>query len=153
MGKHKINYARLPTPNEISLLSINILLSTSILIGNFTIISRHLLPFKCFPLWFSPWFVHRYTLFSLYRCRTVQVLVYYGLSLSSTQFGVNKYISFSISGFIEIPANIVPILVVDRMGRKLSLISSMMLSGSACLSTLFIRKSTQAIYSRAGKVG
>ncbi|XP_072182317.1 organic cation transporter protein-like [Diadema setosum] len=68
---------------------------------------------------------------------TVNTLVYYGLSLSTSDLGVNDYVAFFISGAVEIPAYICSIFAIDIIGRKWTLSGSMLAGGVACLCTIF----------------
>ncbi|PIK35471.1 putative organic cation transporter protein-like [Apostichopus japonicus] len=48
-----------------------------------------------------------------YKHRCVQSLVYYGLSLSTSELGVDPFLSFMISGVVEIPAYLCCMFVAD----------------------------------------
>ncbi|CAH1795803.1 unnamed protein product [Owenia fusiformis] len=67
----------------------------------------------------------------------VNSAVYYGLTLSSGDLGSNMYISVALSGLVEIPANIVAIFLLNRIGRKYSLCGAMLLGGLSCAAILF----------------
>ena len=67
-------------------------------------------------------------------------MVYYGLSLSTSDLGSNDYIAFFISGAVEIPAVITGIFAIDYFGRKWSTFGYMVFGGVACLCTIFTRK-------------
>ena len=41
-------------------------------------------------------------------------MVYYGLSMNAGNLGGDRYISFSLSGLIEIPSYVVAYFLVDR---------------------------------------
>ena len=41
-------------------------------------------------------------------------MVYYGLAMSAGSLGGNRYISFSLSGLVDIPALVVTLLFLDR---------------------------------------
>ena len=75
--------------------------------------------------------------------RFVNVLVYYGLSLSTSDLGVNVYVAFFISGAVEVPAYITSIFAVDYLGRRWSMFVYMVGGGIACLCTIFTRKSEE----------
>lgn len=66
--------------------------------------------------------------------------VYYGLSINSVSLAGNKYVNFMLVGFVEIPANIVCLLVLDRFGRKRVLIITYVLSACLCISLSFLAK-------------
>lgn len=66
--------------------------------------------------------------------------VYYGLSINSVSLAGNKYVNFILVAFVEIPANIVCLLVLDRFGRKKVLIITYVLSACLCISLSFLPK-------------
>ncbi|CAH2049545.1 unnamed protein product, partial [Iphiclides podalirius] len=49
-------------------------------------------------------------------------LVYYGLSINSVSLSANKYVSFMLVVLVEIPAYVVVVIVLDKYGRKRTLI-------------------------------
>lgn len=49
-------------------------------------------------------------------------LVYYGLSINSVSLSSNKYLSFMLVTLVEIPAYIVVAIVLDKYGRKKTLV-------------------------------
>ncbi|XP_073960314.1 organic cation transporter protein-like [Choristoneura fumiferana] len=66
--------------------------------------------------------------------------VYYGLSINSVSLGGNKYVNFMLVGFVEIPANFVCFMVLDRFGRKKILVVTYILSACLCISLSFLPK-------------
>ena len=68
-------------------------------------------------------------------------LAYYGLSLSTGDLGSDFYLSFFISGAVEIPAYLWILFALDYFGRKPNQVGSMILGGIACIVAIFIRKS------------
>ncbi|XP_034833128.1 organic cation transporter protein-like [Maniola hyperantus] len=66
--------------------------------------------------------------------------VYSGLSINSVSLAGNKYVNFMLVAFVEIPANIVCLLVLDRFGRKKVLILTYVLSACLCISLSFVPK-------------
>ena len=62
-------------------------------------------------------------------------MVYYGLSLNSTDFGLNVYLDF----FLVVSADIVGIGIcyytVERWGRVITICVSMIIGGALCIST------------------
>ncbi|XP_071840298.1 solute carrier family 22 member 13-like [Apostichopus japonicus] len=68
----------------------------------------------------------------------VQSLVFYGLSLSTSSLGIDPYISFIISGAIEIPAYFSCIFVAEWLGRKGATFTTMILGGLCCCITPLI---------------
>ncbi|XP_050394985.2 organic cation transporter protein [Patella vulgata] len=63
----------------------------------------------------------------------VNALVYYGLSLNTENLAGDPYLNFCISGAVEIPANILCIVFLNRVGRKVPLVLSMCVGGIACI--------------------
>ena len=49
-----------------------------------------------------------------FRFRLVNGMVYYGLSLSSGEFGGSIYLNFVLTSLVEIPGNL---LVIDNCNR------------------------------------
>lgn len=66
---------------------------------------------------------------------------YYGLGQSSTQIaGANRYVSFIIVMAIEIPGNILAQILLDRMKRKVLLLSMYMIAAVSVIATSTIPK-------------
>ena len=65
-------------------------------------------------------------------------LTYYGLSLNSVNLGGNEYLSFTLSGLIEIPSYVFCVLTVDRLGRRNIVAGLFILSGVSLLSTMAV---------------
>ncbi|XP_071955146.1 organic cation transporter protein-like isoform X2 [Antedon mediterranea] len=68
----------------------------------------------------------------------VNSMVYYGLSLSTSNLGVDDYIAFLLSGAIEIPAYALSIFTIDYWGRRWNLCGTLVLGGVACLLTILM---------------
>ncbi|XP_030828584.1 organic cation transporter protein-like [Strongylocentrotus purpuratus] len=70
----------------------------------------------------------------------VNATVYHGLSLNTSNLGVNDYVAFAVSGAVEIPACLLAVVAVEIkfIGRRISLSASMLVGGVACLFTTFI---------------
>lgn len=64
--------------------------------------------------------------------------VYYGLSLNSVAVAGNMYLNFISVALIEVPGYITTYLILDRFGRRISLCGSLLLSGIACLTFIFL---------------
>ena len=75
--------------------------------------------------------------------RLVNSLVYYGLSQSTGDLGVDDYWAFFVSGAVEIPALIYATFAVEKFGRKWNTAILELIGGVACLATIFIRKCYQ----------
>ncbi|XP_030828349.1 organic cation transporter protein-like [Strongylocentrotus purpuratus] len=67
----------------------------------------------------------------------VNSLVYHGLSLNTSNLGVNEYVAFAVSGAVEIPAYLLSVVAIEIkfIGRRISLSVCMLVAGVACLST------------------
>ncbi|XP_034657356.1 solute carrier family 22 member 3 [Drosophila subobscura] len=70
-------------------------------------------------------------------CWIVHVLVYYGLSLNVVLLDGNKYNNFAYIALVEIPGFFLPLLIMDRFGRRFSLCGLMIFSGVCCIGTIF----------------
>ncbi|KAJ8021306.1 Solute carrier family 22 member 13 [Holothuria leucospilota] len=82
----------------------------------------------------------------------VQSILYYGLSLSTSTLGIDPYISFMVSGAIEIPAYILCMFVPNWFGRKASTVGTMLLAGiSCCLTPALPLGLGRALLAMAGK--
>eukprot|EP00057_Strongylocentrotus_purpuratus_P011141 XP_011665615.1 PREDICTED: organic cation transporter protein [Strongylocentrotus purpuratus] len=70
----------------------------------------------------------------------VNAMVYHGLSINTSNLGVNDYVAFAVSGAVEIPAFLLAVVAVEIkfIGRKISLSACMLVGGVACLFTTFI---------------
>eukprot|EP00057_Strongylocentrotus_purpuratus_P013413 XP_011667887.1 PREDICTED: organic cation transporter protein [Strongylocentrotus purpuratus] len=71
---------------------------------------------------------------------SVCAVVYHGFNLSTSTLGINVYISFFVSAAIEIPAYTLDIFIVQHhwLGRRRSMVLTLLLGGVACLLTIFI---------------
>ena len=67
-------------------------------------------------------------------------MVYYGLSLSTGDLGGNPYVSFFLSGLVEVPAYAYALFAVDWFGRRLNLAGTFFAGGIACAATVVVRK-------------
>lgn len=69
----------------------------------------------------------------------INSLVYYGLSLSTSDLGSNDYIAFFISGAVELPAYLLCVPAIESpLGRKYATSGFELLGGVACLMTIFL---------------
>ncbi|XP_070567114.1 organic cation transporter protein-like [Ptychodera flava] len=65
-------------------------------------------------------------------------LVYYGLSLNTSNLAGDDYLNAFISAAVEIPAYAMGLYIVDtKLGRRWSLCGTMVVGGLACILTLF----------------
>ncbi|KAG8011056.1 Solute carrier family 22 member 6, partial [Nibea albiflora] len=69
------------------------------------------------------------------------VLVYYGLSLNISDFGMNIYLTQMIFGLVEMPARTITLFTLNR-SRKISQLAFLAVGGTACLLTIFIPSGT-----------
>ncbi|XP_043074826.1 organic cation transporter protein [Puntigrus tetrazona] len=67
----------------------------------------------------------------------VNVLVYYGLSLNISDFGMNIYLTQMIFGLVEMPARTITLFTLNR-SRRISQLAFLAVGGLACLLTIFI---------------
>ncbi|XP_033741881.1 organic cation transporter protein-like [Pecten maximus] len=84
---------------------------------------------------FSTWVMLLRTLVIMFNWCIVSMM-YYGLSLNAGNLGGDFYLNMFLSGLVEIPANAMALLLVDRIGRQKVYCLSMLLGGCACASTI-----------------
>lgn len=60
-------------------------------------------------------------------CWFTHTLIALGLSLNSVNLGGNKYTNFMLNGVIQVPGLLLPLVIMDRIGRRYSLCASMLL--------------------------
>ncbi|XP_071954784.1 organic cation transporter protein-like [Antedon mediterranea] len=70
----------------------------------------------------------------------VNSLVYYGLSLGTSNMGVNDYLAMFVSGAVELPAVVFCLLTASRFGRGRTISFVMIVGGLACFATVFLEK-------------
>jgi MFS transporter, OCT family, solute carrier family 22 (organic cation transporter), member 4/5 len=63
----------------------------------------------------------------------INALVYFGLSLNSVSLSGNKYFNFVLVSLIEIPGYYLGLVIIDKYGRIVGFISSMILCGVTCI--------------------
>ena len=63
-------------------------------------------------------------------------MVYYGLSLSTSELGVNDYVAGFVSGAVEIVAILSGWFIIERWGRRNPHAIYMIVGGIACLITI-----------------
>ncbi|XP_030836202.1 organic cation transporter protein-like [Strongylocentrotus purpuratus] len=70
----------------------------------------------------------------------VNAMVYHGLSLNTSNLGVNDYVAFAVSGAVEIPASLLSLVAIEIkfIGRRISLSVCLLVAGLACLCTSVI---------------
>ncbi|KAM8708242.1 hypothetical protein ACLKA7_015244 [Drosophila subpalustris] len=60
-------------------------------------------------------------------CWFTHTLIALGLSLNSVNLGGSKYNNFMLNGFVQIPGLLLPLIIMDRIGRRYSLCASMLI--------------------------
>ncbi|CAG00152.1 unnamed protein product [Tetraodon nigroviridis] len=81
--------------------------------------------------------MRKYTLILMFNWFTSEV-VYQGLIMRVGITAKNLYIDFLISALVEIPAALLILFTIERMGRRLPFASSNFIAGLSCLITAFI---------------
>lgn len=82
----------------------------------------------------------------LRRCFTTPILwmttvfIYYGLSINSVTLTGNMYLNYIAISAIEIPGFWTAVLVLDRIGRRITLFCGFMICGLCCLAFAFVPK-------------
>ncbi|XP_053301813.1 organic cation transporter protein [Pleuronectes platessa] len=82
----------------------------------------------------------------------VNVLVYYGLSLNISDFGMNIYLTQLIFGLVEMPARTITLFTLNR-SRKISQLTFLAVGGTACLLTIFIPSELSVIKTVLAMIG
>lgn len=67
-------------------------------------------------------------------------LCYYGMSINSVSLSSNRYVSFMLVVLVEIPAYVVVVLVLDKYGRKKTLLATFITCGVTSLMFAFLPK-------------
>ena len=62
----------------------------------------------------------------------VVAMVYYGLSFNTKNLGGNRYVSVFVSGFVEVPAVVVILPLLSRLGRMKCYCGTFIGGGIAC---------------------
>ncbi|KAM7345221.1 organic cation transporter protein isoform 2-T5 [Cochliomyia hominivorax] len=87
--------------------------------------------------------VFRYTL--MLYIWAVNAVVYYGLSLNSTNLSGNKYLNFALVCLIEIPGYTLAWISLNKFGRRLSLTGSLLLCALTCVAGGYITQGSNWI--------
>lgn len=64
-------------------------------------------------------------------------LTYYGIGLNIGILGGNIYVNFALSTVMELIGVTFPLLTLNKFGRKKMHVTSLLIGGTACLSTIF----------------
>ncbi len=78
-------------------------------------------------------------------CWAAVSFVYYGIAMNPSFLGGNRYSTFALSGFIEIPGVILAALIVNRIGRKASLVFGYGVSAIFLLITIGIKNQSALV--------
>lgn len=86
-------------------------------------------------------------LISLSFCWLVNVFVYNGLGILSTKLegDENKYLSFIIVAWAELPSIVVVYFILDRIGRRATLCGSYLISGAAIILSAIVPDSSTSL--------
>lgn len=63
----------------------------------------------------------------------INALVYFGLSLNSVSLSGNKYFNFILVSIVEIPGYYIGYLIIEKFGRVVGFMASMILCGVTCI--------------------
>lgn len=85
---------------------------------------------------YCPKLLLRFTI--MYFIWGVNAFVYYGLSINSTSLSGNKYINFALVSLIEIPGYTISWICIEKLGRRISLVASLLVCGVSCLLTILV---------------
>lgn len=61
--------------------------------------------------------------------------LYFGLSLHMPEFKANIYLIFFLSGLVEIPADVIPFVLLNRFGRRPNIAFHYIVGGLLCMAT------------------
>lgn len=100
---------------------------------------------------FKTWKMAKMSLAQIYIWFVVG-MGYYGLSLSSGEFGGSIYLNFILTSLVEIPANFLVIHNCNRFGRKKTTIAHMVAAGIAVVAVSLIPHGTNNTGFIAGRV-
>ncbi|XP_035981621.1 solute carrier family 22 member 13 [Fundulus heteroclitus] len=79
--------------------------------------------------------------------------LFYGLSLNIGNFGLNIYLTQLIFGFIEIPANLAGLTLIQRFGRRLCQAGFLFFGGVSCLVAIAVPKDLPVVVTVIAMLG
>lgn len=109
---------------------------SSLLPGWWVLKKKSLVTSRVFPAACSHLFVSQHFFPLLFRFTSA--LIYQGLVMRLGIVGGNLYLDFFISGAVELPAALLILVTIDRIGRRLPFAISNIVAGIACLITAFL---------------
>ena len=77
----------------------------------------------------------------------MNAIVYVGLTMSSGTLAGSMYLNMFLMGIVEIPAIILPMFILDRLGRRLPYVAAMLIGGATCLSAIVVLLTAPGEYS------
>ncbi|XP_062235044.1 solute carrier family 22 member 13-like [Platichthys flesus] len=80
-------------------------------------------------------------------------LVYYGLSLNVSNFGLDIYLTQFIFGLVEVPARLGSLPLIQHFGRRICLTGVLIFAGCACLGILVIPKDLPQVVTAIAVLG
>ncbi|CAG2100135.1 unnamed protein product [Medioppia subpectinata] len=98
--------------------------------------------------------MRKYTLI-LWYAWVVNAVIYYGISLNMGDFGGNFYISFLLSGLMELPANLLTPLFLRYIGRRKLYAIFMIITGASCVAVIAADRTSwlRVLLALVGKYG
>ncbi|XP_065361290.1 organic cation transporter protein [Calliphora vicina] len=78
-------------------------------------------------------------------CWFTHTLVALGLSLNSVNLGGNKYKNFMLNGLVQVPGLILPLFIMNTIGRRFSLCGSMLICALCMIATILFGKDGNSI--------
>lgn len=86
--------------------------------------------------------------FALCSCCWLGVMfLYFGFILNSVSLAGDLYLDFTLQTLVEFPGSLLPLLLVDRYGRRSSLSASLFFTGVGCFIFVMIPKGKLLVYS------
>ncbi|XP_054479241.1 solute carrier family 22 member 13-like isoform X2 [Anoplopoma fimbria] len=80
-------------------------------------------------------------------------LMYYGLSLNAGNFGLDIYLTQFVFAFVEFPARLGSLPLIQHFGRKVCLAGVLMFGGAACLGIIVIPKDLPVVVTIIAVIG
>ncbi|KAM7358479.1 organic cation transporter protein [Cochliomyia hominivorax] len=84
-------------------------------------------------------------IFNCSFCWFTHTLVALGLSLNSVNLGGNKYKNFMLNGLVQVPGLILPLFIMNTVGRRFSLFGSMLVCALCMGATIQFGKSGSSV--------